>query len=314
VELKNLRKGLGIEQTFLASRVMGPELRRVCQIVDGDSPARVRNKVITTVERLIELLPAGMRTTARILFGFDNPASQLYTSRLAGLAQQAQRDVRTMQRRADEILYRLAELACLEPAPVRPEPPAPMAMPWHTKELQVNFVLKGTKVEVFETRRIVSHVPDLQEIEHSISLVHPARPDGPIDLAELGIDDIQGGEVYHPRMVSASRVAFTMRLHWVLNPGDEHEFLFRVQVDASAMAPFYCCTPEFACERFTLNLRFGRDRIPLRAWLIDGELSMAAQDPTPERKPLPVTGAGEVRYDFVNLQPARSYGIGWEPG
>ena len=36
-------------------------------------------------------------------------------------------------------------------------------------------------------------------------------------------------------------------------------------------------------------------------------------DPLPARKPLFLDNAGEVRTGFHDLQPARSYGVGWQP-
>ncbi|MBE8525726.1 hypothetical protein ILP97_51035 [Amycolatopsis sp. H6(2020)] len=114
------------------------------------------------------------------------------------------------------------------------------------------------------------------------------------------------------RMVSSSRVAFSLRPPQPLDAGDEHEFFFRIRVD-ELPSPFYCCTPEFPCESFDLNVRFDRRQPPQRVWRIDGEFSKEAQDPLTARKPLFLDNAGEVHTGFRDLRPARSYGVGWQP-
>ena len=49
-------------------------------------------------------------------------------------------------------------------------------------------MLLDVGAEVFEMRRIVSHIPGLDEIEHGISLARPVSTGGPPDLMGLGID------------------------------------------------------------------------------------------------------------------------------
>jgi len=313
-ELKTLRKGLGVQSKNLPE-VAGSNLREAAGVHGDDAPGAIRKKVVTALGAWIERLPESRRQTARILFGFDAPADQRYTARLARLGEGADRNMRTMQRRADDVTYLIAEAAYTEPGSAVPTAGRTVHGdgPWHTSALEVSLKLADVGAEVFEMRRIVSHVPGLDEIDHSVSLAKPAPSDGPPDLLGLGIDVVAGGEVHSARMVSSTRVAFRLRPPRVLNVGDEHEFFFRIRVPA-LLAPFYCCTPEFACERFDLNIRFPREHLPGRAWRIDGELSRDAEDPLPVRAPLTANSAGEVRVGFRNLRPARSYGIGWQLG
>ncbi|MEC3982141.1 hypothetical protein [Amycolatopsis sp. H20-H5] len=312
-ELKVLRKGLGVQAKSLPSAV-GTHLREACGVVDGDTPGQVREKVVTTLLDLIDRLPETQRRTAKILLGFDVGADQRYTARLTQLGDGADRNVRTMQRRADDVIYLIAEAACSRSATGTPASRAAAIGegPWHTSTLEVSMVLLDVGAEVFETRRIVSHVPGLKEIEHSISLARPAPTGEPLDLIGLGIDVVSGGEVHSERMVSSTRVAFQLRPPRALDAGDEHDFFFRIRVPV-LLAPFYCCTPEFSCERFELNVRFDRARLPDRVWRIDGELSKDAEDSFPIREQLTASSSGEVHADFRDLRPARSYGIGWHP-
>ncbi|SFJ97848.1 hypothetical protein SAMN05421835_111178 [Amycolatopsis sacchari] len=304
-ELKRVRKGPGIQARSLPD-VAGAPLRRACGVLDTDPPGRVRDKIVRTLADLVERLPEAHRATARAVFGFGTTAGLRYTARLAQLGQVVDRDMRTMQRRADDVVYLVAELAATRPPPEAPEP----VVPWHTTALAVSLIPDGPGAEVFETREIVSHVADLEEIEHSISLGRAPGVSGPVDLGELGIEVLRGGEVHSTRMVSSTRVAFQLRPPRVLAAGDRHEFFVRMRVPR--ILPFYCCTPEFPCERFRLNIRFDRVPPPARLWRIDGELSKDADDPLPARKPLSLDGT-EVHADFEGLLPARSYGIGWQP-
>jgi hypothetical protein len=305
-ELKKVRRGSGIQAAALPETA-GPPLRRVCGVLDTDPPGTIREKIVRTLADLVTRLPESNRATARAVLGFGAPAGRRYTRRLEELGREADRDMRTMQRRADDVVYLLAELALTAPATAPPRPESP----WHTTALDVSLIPDGPGAEVFETREIVSHVPDLEEIEHAVSLGRAPGTAGPVELDELGIEVLRGGTVHSARMVSSTRVAFQLRPPRVLGAGDRHEFFVRIRVDH--ISPFYCCTPEFPCERFSLNVRFDRIPPPARIWRIDGELSKDADDPVPARKPLSL-GGSEVRVDFENLQPARSYGIGWQPG
>lgn len=309
-ELKALRKGLGIQAPNLPQHV-GVLLRQVCGIEADDSPGTVRRKVDETVRSLITRLPESQRKAARLIFGFDTPADQRYTDRLAQLGTGADRNVRTMQRRADDVVRLIAETAYAAPGRLTH---AGRKDPWHTSALAVRLTFAETGAEVFETRRIISHVDGLEEIEHSVSLARPLQPGQPLPTLEgLGIDVVAGGEVHSERMVSSTRVAFRLRPPRPLDTGDQHEFFFRIRVDEFP-SPFYCCTPEYPCETFDLNVRFDRRHPPSRVWRIDGEFSKDAEDPMAPRKPLWPDNAGEVHTSFHDLEPARSYGLGWQPG
>jgi hypothetical protein len=309
-ELKTLRKGLGVQAKTLPD-VVGEQLRELCGVRAEDGPGTVRAKVVTTLQGLIEKLPEPQRETARIVLGFGTGADVRYTARLESLGSGADRNIRTMQRRADDVIYLIAEAAYEAPPSFGRLLTVSHKGPWHTSALAVRLTLSATGAEVFETRRIISHVPGLAEIDHAVSLARPVRTTTPPELPKLGIDVVAGGEVHAVRMVSATRVAFRLRPPRVLDVGDQHEFFFRIRLE-ELPAPFYCCTPEFPCEAFDLNVRFDRRDLPARIWRIDGDFSKDAEDPLPARKPLFLDNSGEVHTGFRDLQPARSYGVGWQ--
>jgi hypothetical protein len=309
-DLKALRTGLGIEDPHLISRA-GAAIRQACGVADDDSSAIVREKIKNWLEKMISQLPEARARVGRAAFGLDGPGDQPYLARLRSLGQDFQREVRTMQRRADQVMVRIAELAF---APItEAAPSAPHSdEPWHAALVRVDLVLDQPEIEVLEYRRIISHTKGLAEIRHSLTILPVEHPSRRVDLDELGITVLRGGDMrVPPRMVSADRLEFILHPPDPLDPGDEHEFLFRVMVPS--LLPFYVCTPLFACDEFHLGVRFGRDQVPDRIWLIDGELSMEAADPTPGRPALRADKTGEVQVKFVDLHPAMSYGIGWHP-
>lgn len=305
-DLKTLRKGLGVHDVDLPTNA-GVTLRHVCGVAYDDPPLVVREKIHSTLDRVINELPKSRRLLGRDMFALDGADDNRYSERLKAHGQSVDRDLRTMQRKADEVLRLIAERLVTEGRPVtrRVEPP------WHTKSLAVTLILTGREVEVIETRKIVSHVSDLAEIEHSLT-VPPVDPNAEVtDLASLGIDRLGGGEVHTIRLVASNRVAFQLRPPQVLGVHQEHEFSFRLRV--ARINPFYVCTPTYTCDRFTLRVLFGREHTPTRIWLIDGDFSMEAGDPRPVRTALTTDSNGEVTAEFEHLEPAKSYGIGWKP-
>jgi hypothetical protein len=311
-ELKALRTGLGVEDPHLISRA-GAAIRLAGGVADGDSTAIVREKIKIWLEKMICRLPEAQARTGRVAFGLDGPGDQPYLTRLATLGRAVDREVRTMQRRSDDVVVRIADLALAQASAADPALSDPHAgEPWHTALIQVDLVLDQPEIEVLENRRIVSHVKGLTEITHSLTIPPVSHPPNRLNLDELGITVLRGGDMrVPPRMVSSTRIEFILHPPDPLDPGDDHEFFFRVRVPA--MLPFYVCTPRFACDEFHLRVRFGRERVPDQIWLIDGELSMEAADPVPVRAALRADRSGEVQVKFVDLRPATSYGIGWQP-
>jgi len=303
-DLKALRKGLGVQDPRISAKI-GPALRRVCGVPAADPPGVASKKVCARLEQLIDGLPEAQRGLARAAFGFDGTAKEHYTARLRAHGDRNERDVRTMQRWTDEIVDRIAELLDTD------EPPPRWAeSPWHTASLRVSLILDQPEVEVLEIRRIVSHRPGLAEIEHSMTVAPINGVTRPLDLTELGVNIFNGGDVQPIRQVARNRIAFNLRLPRILDTHDEHEFTLRVRVPR--ISPFYVCTPTFPCDHFDLCARFGRDRVPDRIWRVDGEFAMEADDPLPARMGLTADSSGEVRAEFNHLEPAKSYGIGWQ--
>ncbi|MCG8915003.1 hypothetical protein L6E12_04265 [Actinokineospora sp. PR83] len=306
-ELKLLRRGFGVNDPKLPETI-GPLLRQVCGVQDTDPQWTARERIHNTLVKLVNRLPEPHRAIARVALGFDSEPGLRYTERLRALEQRFERDTRTIQRRSNNAIYYLAECAAEEQAAGGPRRrPGP---PWHTVALRTSLVLDGSGVEVTETRRIVSHLDGLSEIEHSVTVLPPTgTAEGPLDLATVGIRAVSGGDVLSPRLHGRNRAVFILRPPEPLDEGAEHEFEFRVAVPQ--MSPLYVCTPTYPCDTFTLHVKF--DRPPTAVWVVNGDLATEADDPTLPRETVRPDASGEVRHVFEDLEPYRSYGLLWRP-
>jgi hypothetical protein len=309
-ELKKLRRGSGVQSSDIAARV-GGALRVACGVGDSDGPAAQRLKIITTLMRLTGALPGDLCTLGRVALNLNPAANVRYEERIARLAADAARDPRTIRRRVDEVISRIAELVLESPAMKHARASTTVRHPWHTKDLRVFVMLDLPVVEVFEDRTVVCDHEDLAEFDLSVTLTPPPGWAGSTEPADLGVDVYRGGVACPHRQAGSNRFRFGLRPPQPLRHGQEHNFAFRLRV-SRAFAPHYVCTPEFPCERFTLAVRFGRT-VPQRIWLLDGEFPLELNDPWPERRLLTVDGNGSAHASFTALAPNRSYGIGWQP-
>ena len=303
-DLRALRRGYGVEAAELK---IGNALGTVCGVLESDGPHARRQKVTGALTALVGKLPEDLRFIAEQTFGLNGAADVRYEKRLARVEERIDRNVRTVKRRVDETLRRVAELA------LDGERPDRGSSPWHTAQLRVRLVFGPEAVEVFEVRRIVSHQPGLAEVAHSVTVdPFPGQAAAP-QPGELGIDLIDGGTLAEPNMLAANRIGYRLRLPRPLDPGEEHEFSYRITM-AGAFAPRYVCTPKYPCDNFKLTVRFGPRRIPERIWRLREEMPLALNDLQPRRDELQANAAGEVTAEFSGLVPNLSYGIGWSTG
>jgi len=305
-ELKLLRRGLGIEASDFAASI-GGALRAISGVTDADGPATQRRKVRDALTRVIAELPADMGTLSKAAFGLDGAGHVRYEERIRSTV--ADRELRTIRRRADMVVERIADLFMELTADGRPV--SRSRHPWHTKDLQVCVMLGRSVVEVFEERVIVCETDELSEVDLSVTLTPPPGWAGSTDPENLGIDVFLGGVAQAHRQVASNRFRFLLRPSKPLTRGQQHRFGFRLRV-ARAFAPHYVCTPEHPCDRFSLEVQFGR-AVPEWIWLLDAEFPLEIEDQWPARRPLTASETGSVQATFVDLVPNRSYGVGWQP-
>ncbi|MFC0038378.1 hypothetical protein [Actinomadura rayongensis] len=305
-ELKSLSRGFGVDDAAAPARI-GGALRHIAGVTEEDGPAEQVAKVRIRLLDLLDGLPPSMAATARVTLGLDGPSDDRVGVRIGHLAAELHCDSRTVRRRADAAFQRIAEEALATaggPGPRRKE------MPWHVGRLKVLVLLERSTVEVIEERHIVSHRDGLTEIEHSHTVVAPSH-DRP--SPDLGITVLRGGVLESKERLSTSRIGFRVRLPQPLARGKGHDISVRLTA-AVPLAPFYVCTPRYACRRFDLTVRFGSTMpLPEQVRLISDELPLEVGDSSLPRKPVTVDAAREASASFTGLEANRSYGLSWDP-
>src|SRR5712691_1221885 len=102
LELKTLRKGRALYGPNLSERV-GPALRELCGVLDGDRPIDARRKITERLERLGRELPEDLRVSVMAALAVHPDARQpFYQDRVRWVAGHLRRDERTARRRVDE--------------------------------------------------------------------------------------------------------------------------------------------------------------------------------------------------------------------
>ena len=300
-ELKSLRKGRGLFAGQIEERV-GPTLRAACEVTDGDGMMVIRQKVTTRLAELAEQLPEDLRLATLAAFAILTEARlPLYQDRVSWAAVKVDRDPRTVRRRVDEAIHQLAELATSAP---RRGPGAP-AGSWHTTELHVAVGLDRARPEVLEQRRIVANQEGLRELDLAISL--------PTGRRDLEIEVLYGGTLVDRGMEASDRLGFALTLPRPLASGESHDFAMRFRLPtARGMRPHMMCVPRRPCELFDLRVRFGRDRVPPRVWMLDGAFQRDVSDPACRGHQHAVDRAGEIHMRFRQLAPGLAYGARWD--
>lgn len=271
-ELKILRKGRGVATARLGDRT-GSALRTVCRISVEDGPAEMREKLAERLHELTGKLPHDLCTAVLAALGLHADAqSTFYQERVRWLAHALQRHDRTIRRRVDEGITRLAELAVAGPRTSGdPE--------WHTEKGWLALALDRPVPEVLIVRRIVADRDGVSEVDISIA--------GEIDVFHGGT--LAGRTVMLPRP---------------LRRGERHEVALRARVELPS--PHWVWVPRRPCDLLDLHLRFGADR-PVEVTLIDRVPGGA----TPSGPPVPLDRAGEAHIRFRHLTPGFAYGATW---
>ncbi|WP_214404714.1 hypothetical protein [Pseudonocardia lacus] len=308
-ELTELRRGRGIDATD-AHRRVGPQLRRLCGIDDEDQPTVVRRKLVLLLGSVLDRLPADLRLAAASALGLHEEATgQFLDRRVAWLAERLDRDARTARRRIDQAFAALAQHLAERPAAARSDL-LKSAPGWYVQELRALLRLDVDPPQLFEERRVVSTVEELDELELAFSA--PRRADvagtGAIEVAVL-----YGGEIVERSDVSSSHTRFVLRLPGPLRVGQPHEYAVTVTSHAlSDMRTYYVLTPLRATERFVLRVRFDRAVPPSRIWRVEAVPARVVDDAEPPEELLALDATGEVRLEFAHLEQGLSYGVQWQ--
>ncbi|MBK1785506.1 hypothetical protein JHE00_14335 [Prauserella sp. ASG 168] len=306
-ELKGLRKGRGLFAVQLEKNV-GPALRAAFGISGESGAAELRRTLSERLLPLIDSLPGDLRISLLAAFGLTEQARHpFYIDRVKWAASTLKRDARTVRRRIDDGIARLAELAVDGTAPDRPAShPSPH---WHTEVLRVALTLEQPVPEVFEFRRVVADADDLTELDLALTLTAAGAPGRPMPDSDLQVDVFYGGSLVSRQMQSSDRVGLSLRLPSPLRKGERHDIALRFR--ARFHHPHYVCVPRHPCDLFDLHVRFPQ---PPPAWV--GRLERVFQDDVRDASargtPIEADGVGEIHEQFRHLTPGFAYGVRWQ--
>lgn len=306
-ELKKLRKGRGLQSPAIEN-VIGPALREVCGVGPGDVPAVVRERVTDRLAALTDSLPADLALVVRVALALQpDVTGQFLHERVQWLSKHQDRDTRTIRRRVDDGLTRLAEAAT---GPVD-KLPSDHQHGWHVQQFEAVLRLDLASPTCFERRTIVADRDGLDEV--TILYTIPRQPGGAATDHDMHIDIHYGARLAAQGKVSESLFKFVLSLPRVLNRGDEHEYFMIVRLpENQPMRPHYVHIPERPCERFELRVRFPNGQVPAEVERIDGAFHRSIDEISETPDMVPVDSVDEARAVFEDLAPRLGYGLRWE--
>ncbi|HEY0640656.1 MAG TPA: hypothetical protein VGD67_23750 [Pseudonocardiaceae bacterium] len=312
-ELKKLRKGRGIHAAALWS-VVGPALREVCEVRTEDQPAAARKRVADRLVALSQGLPKDLAEVVRVALALEPDVhGQFLHERIQWLAQQQDRDIRTIRRRVDAGLTMLAEAAA-QPVSAVPEPPRE----WRVRRFETLLRLDQESPVCEEQRVIVAERDGLDTITFQYTIPRtehqPGNGDGNSGGAgnRMHLDVRFGARLLERERVSCSRFRFVLGLPRPLAEGEEHTFGMTVRLPAEQpMRPHYLYVPERPCEAFELRVRFPDGRRPRRVERVDGAFHRDIDEVPGHAEAVVVDGVNEAFTSFGELVPRLGYGLRW---
>jgi hypothetical protein len=257
-ELNDLRRGRGLNAANLGSRV-GPRLRSVCSVDEGDTPAQIRRKVAARLSALCAQLPADLQLAAAVALALhDEGVGEFLDRRIAWLAERFDRDPRTARRRVDTAFRLLGERIDDEGAAADELPNG-----WYVESLNAVLVMDTDPAQLIEERRIVATVDGLSEID--VSLRAPRGVSEPGELIEATMT--YGGEIVAAQHIDAGHTRFRIRLSETLRLGQRHDYGIRFNsYPRSWTQPYDLLAPLDRCEHFAVRVRFGGETQPDLVW------------------------------------------------
>jgi transcriptional regulator with XRE-family HTH domain len=302
-DLKVLRKGRGIWSGDLGAR-LGLALRTACDVKDDDNVSRIRQKVAHTITRLADNLPADLKVAGLAAFGIAPGAqSPLYQDRVNWVANNSNRDPRTVRRRIDEAIEHLAQLATssrAEAADSSARATVNEIEGYRVDHVQLTLILDREFPEVFEQYSITAEKDQLAEIV--ASTVVPA---------ESKLQMIYGGRLVSRFDPLNNRRFITFPQ--MLRTGDNHQYTLQYRANlAEGGIGFVVYKPERQCIKFDLHVRFDHDNLPWRVSLLDGVDGRDIASRVPRGQGCNVDAAGEIHLSFRHLDNQLAYGARWD--
>lgn len=311
-ELRRLCKGRGLLGPDLGDRI-GPALHRRMSVAGLAGPGAPRRAVLVDwLESWLRELPEDLRLAARVALGLHPRAARRFLSdRVSWLAGELDRDERTVRRRIDEALDLLTELmtdrAAQAMAAIRP-PEGPSG--WYFECVRSVVRLDTPGPEVFEERRVVATVHDLDSLVIAVSLPVPGHPVA--DRADLFAEVVFGGRLSARERPSESLFRFLIDLPRAMHAGDRHDLALRFWLPPEQpMAPHYALTPLVRCDRLLVRVKFADKALPAHVWRVDGVTPRMLDDAPAGLPEVTVNRVAEAEAVFTELALGHAYGLRW---
>jgi hypothetical protein len=312
-ELVALRQGRALADLHV-SKKLGSALRTLCGISAEDDDSAMAQKATTALTKLADSLPRDQRVAALVAFGllegFDQP---FYGERVRAATALFDREEKTVKRRVDESLRKLARHAAEISAPqAATQSGAHPQARWWTESLCAMLSLEPPVPEAFERRTVIALIDGLTELDLAVSVPSDSTGSRGGRARGMTIDVFQGGTLAQKSMESRDRVGLVLRLPRALHTGERHQVSLRYRTELEY--PHYACTPRYPCDAFDVSVRFGPRR-PSGVYLLNAGFQEDARDSSPCGVEIPVDAAGEARASFRELLPGFTYGLRWRwPG
>jgi hypothetical protein len=311
-ELRRLRRGRGLSDSDLA--LLGPSLRTLSGAAP-DAPVReAAERLRAELDRLIDGLPDELRPFARAALNVrweDEGAAELLEGRISRLSDLVSRDPRTVRRRINEAMDRLADAVVAEENWVEMDRQQSVSE-WYVRSSRAILRLDLPNPEAVDEREIVVTGTPLSGISMPFTL--PRHPDDHSDAHELQTDILFGGKFVVSQRVTDLRFDVKIQFPRVVQPGEAHRYAVIYKVpDGQKMTPHYVFVPYRRCDEFELFVRFTEQDLPDDIRRVNGRFHREIEEPQPDEEVLRPDSAGEVHVRFTNLQVGAGYGIQWRP-
>lgn len=223
------------------------------------------------------------------------------------LAEELQRDIRTVRRRVDEAI-RSAEALAGAAASAGGEY-APSG--WYLARFRVVLRMDGAVPTALEERSIVSTLEGLAEVLISTSVPRTQATLSAEQRVDLAV--LYGGAIARCERASATYFRHFIALPHPLVKGEVHDLGVAVTIPADQpMNPRYSIQPLRRCDEFDLRIRFGEARRDLVVWNLDGIPSGMADDYRESSAVVHLDPTGEIHLKYHYLRSGLVYGIRWE--
>lgn len=305
-ELKVLRRGRGLQGANVSVEI-GPLVRRVCGISDGDDRDTVRRKVHITITEMVSRLPVEQRQPVLAAFGLEQAfLGESFADRVEHVAALHKKTARTIRRHVDAGFEQLADIMIqMNGRSARP----PHAS-WYLRRFEAILRMRRDSPECFERRTIIANEPGLDEVTTSITV--PRMIDAEQREYHLCIEPHFGVRLLSTERVSPTRLVFRFALPRPLQIGESHEFGLISRIPSGQpMRSHYVFFPGMFCDEFDLRVRFDPDCRPRELWRVENAEYPDLDNGRASGEMVALDKAGEIHFFFDNLILGCGCGAQW---